>query len=210
VTVEPVELFPGAWHLAGYLSGPEQARLAARCRELGAAPAGFYVPTVRGGARMSIQMCCLGRHWNARTYRYEDRRSDHDGLPVQALPADLSTLARAIAHETGMAIEPDICILNYYSADAKLGLHQDRDERPETIAAGVPIVSVSLGDTGVFKVGGMSRADHLRTILLASGDAFVMGGPSRLRYHGVSRIQPGTGPAALGVDGRFNLTFRQY
>jgi DNA alkylation damage repair protein AlkB len=109
-----------------------------------------------------------------------------------------------------MAIEPDICIMNRYTAEGRLGLHQDKDERPETLAAGVPVVSLSLGDTAKFMLGGTRRKAPIQTILLESGDAFVLGGSSRLRYHGVSRVLPGTAPAELGLEGRFNLTFRQY
>ena len=82
-------------------------------------------------------------------------------------------------------------------------------ERPETLTAGVPIVSVSLGDTARFVVGGLARREPTRPVLLRSGDVLVMGGPSRLRFHGVTRIVPGTAPAGLG-PGRFNLTLRQW
>lgn len=197
-------------HLPHYLDLDAQRRLVNRCREIGAAPAGFYRPTVRGGAKMRVDMVCLGWHWNALTYRYERVRSDFDGRPVQPMPEDLAALAREVAAEAGMVIEPDICILNRYRPDGKMGVHQDKDERPETIAAGIPIVSVSLGDTARFVVGGTRRKDPTEAILLRSGDALVMGGPSRLRYHGVTRILPGSGPAELGLEGRFNLTFRQY
>lgn len=159
---------------------------------------------------MSIKMVCLGRHWNAKTYKYESTRSDYDGLPVQELPEDLKELARQMACEAGMRIEPDVCLLNYYSVEARLGLHQDKDERPETIEAGIPVVSISLGDTAKFMIGGTKRKDPVRTVLLESGDAIVFGGPSRLRYHGVSGIIAGTAPVELGIEGRFNLTFRQY
>ena len=70
--------------------------------------------------------------------------------------------------------------------------------------------TVSLGDTARFQFGGLKRKDSVTTILLQSGDAFVFGGPARLRYHGVSRIMPGTAPRELALAGRFNLTFRQY
>jgi len=72
------------------------------------------------------------------------------------------------------------------------------------------VVSVSIGDTARFLLGGLRRRDPVQAILLESGDVFVFGGPARLRYHGVSRIVPGTAPPMLGVDGRFNLTFRKY
>ena len=90
-----------------------------------------------------------------------------------------------------------------------MGVHQDKDERPETLAAGIPIVSVSLGDTARFVIGGLARRDPTRPLMLHSGDVLVMGGPARMRFHGVTRILSGTAPAGTG-PGRFNLTFRKY
>jgi len=179
------------------------------CRALADGPVPMYTPTVRGGRTMSVGMLCLGKHWNGLTYTYEDRRSDFDGLPVPEIPPPLAALATAATRHAGFEMHPDLCILNYYTSDAKLGVHQDKDERPETIAAGIPIVSVSLGDAARFVVGGLSRKDPMRPLILRSGDVLVMGGPSRLRYHGVTRILPGTAPEGTG-PGRFNLTFRQY
>jgi alkylated DNA repair protein (DNA oxidative demethylase) len=155
-------------------------------------------------------MLCLGRHWNGKTYRYERTRTDFDGRPVPPLPENLKALAKEIAAAVGMAVDADLCILNYYDADGRMGLHQDKDEGPESIAAGVPVVSVSLGDTARFLFGGLRRSEPVDTVLLESGDAFVFGGPARLRYHGVTRIVPDTAPPELGLAGRFNLTFRQY
>ena len=205
-----MEIYPGTTLLRAWLSSEPQKNLLKRCVEIGAQPAGFYTPAVRGGAYMSIKMVCLGRHWNAKTYKYEGTRSDYDGLPVQELPEDLKELARRAARDAGMKIEPDICLINCYPEGGRLGLHQDKDERPETIEAGIPVVSLSLGDTAKFRIGGPRRKDPLKTVMLESGDALVMGGPSRLRYHGVSGILAGTAPPELGIQGRFNLTFRQY
>jgi DNA alkylation damage repair protein AlkB len=205
-----MEIYPGTTLLRGYLSSNAQKELARRCVEIGAQPAGFYKPLVRGGAYMSIKMVCLGRHWNATTYKYEATRSDYDALPVQELPEDLKDLARRAAREAGMSIEPDICLINCYPEGGRLGLHQDKDERPETIEGGIPVVSFSLGDTAKYLIGGLRRKDPAKRILLESGDVVVMGGPSRLRYHGVSGILAGTAPQELGIQGRFNLTFRQY
>lgn len=204
------EVVPGAYHLPAYLTLDEQRRLVARCQALGGQPAGLYQPVVRGGAKMRIQMLCLGRHWNPLTYRYEDTRSDYDGRPAPPMPSDLAELAERIAVEVGHPFAPDVCILNFYPHEGRLGLHQDRDERPETLRAGVPIVSVSLGATARFLLGGTRRKDPVEPILLASGDAFVLAGRSRLRYHGVSRLLPESCPGTLDLDGRFNLTFRQY
>jgi alkylated DNA repair protein (DNA oxidative demethylase) len=89
-----------------------------------------------------------------------------------------------------------------------MGVHQDKDEGEESIRAGIPIVSVSIGDTARFVIGGLSRKEPTSAMMLRSGDVLVMGGPSRLRFHGVTRILPGTAPEGTG-PGRFNLTFRQ-
>jgi DNA alkylation damage repair protein AlkB len=154
-------------------------------------------------------MVCLGSHWNARTYRYEATRRDYDGLPPAPLPADLAALASKMATDAGMCLSPDVCILNHYGPDGKMGLHQDKDEHPDTLDAGVPIVSVSIGDTAKFILGGLARKEPKTMVLLASGDGFVFGGQSRLRYHGVAALLPGTGPPELELNGRYNLTFRQ-
>ena len=192
-----MEISPGAHHLPRYLPLDRQRELADRLRGLidGAVPA--YVPVVRGGGKMHVRMLCLGRHWNAKTYQYEPVRSDFDAQPAPPLPADLQQLAREIAAAAGMTIDPDLCIVNYYAADGKMGLHQDKDEGPASIAAGIPVVSLSVGDTARFLFGGLKRRDPIDVVALESGDAFVFGGPSRLRYHGVSRITPGTAPAEL-------------
>jgi DNA alkylation damage repair protein AlkB len=201
---------PGVAWLQQYLPLDEQRALVARCRDIIDGPAGGYVPTVRGGGRMRVRMVCLGRHWNPLTYRYEETRADYDGLPVASVPETFAVLARGIARDAGFAFQPDICLMSWYGSDGRMGLHQDKDESPASIDLGLPVVSISLGDTARFLFGGVRRRDPVDTILLASGDVFVFGGAARLRYHGVSRIMPGTAPAALGIEGRFNLTFRQY
>jgi len=205
-----MEIGPGAVHLERYLSLDDQRALVAQCRALvdGAVPA--YVPVVRGGGKMHVRMLCLGRHWNGKTYTYEATRSDFDNLPAPPLPDNFKRLARDLAHAAGMAIDADLCILNYYDADGRMGLHQDKDESEPSLAAGVPVVSVSLGDTARFLFGGLRRKDPVESRMLESGDAFVFGGPARLRYHGVSHIVPGSAPPQLEMTGRFNLTFRQY
>jgi len=205
-----VEIAPGAFHLHHYLSLDAQRDLVDQCRGLvdGAVPA--YVPVVRGGGRMRVRMLCLGRHWNPKTYTYEAMRSDFDGLPAPPLPDTLRALADAAARAAGMTLAADLCILNYYDAAGRMGLHQDKDESEPSLAAGLPVVSISVGDSAKFLFGGLRRRDPVETVLLESGDAFVFGGPARLRYHGVTRIVPGTAPPELGMEGRFNLTFRQY
>jgi alkylated DNA repair protein (DNA oxidative demethylase) len=205
-----VPVAEGALHLPRYLDDAAQRALAAECLALGGAPAGFYTPVVRGMHPMSVRMLCLGRHWNAVAYRYEPVRTDVDGLAAPPLPEAFAELAQRIAAVAGFSVRPDICIVNWYREGSRMGLHQDKDESPESIARGAPVVSISLGDTAVFRFGGVKRRDPVETIHLASGDAFVFGGPARLRYHGVSRIVPGSHPPGLGLDGRISLTFREY
>jgi DNA alkylation damage repair protein AlkB len=204
-----MQLEPGLFFFQNYLSSEEQSRIWQACDALAHGPVPMYTPTVRGGRKMSVGMLCLGRHWNGLTYRYEERRSDFDSLPAPSIPPLFERLAVGAAERAGFAIRPDLCIMNFYDSESRMGVHQDKDEQPATIAAGIPIVSVSLGDTARFVVGGLTRKEPMRPLMLRSGDILVMGGLSRLRFHGVTRIQPGTAPPGMG-PGRFNLTFRQY
>jgi alkylated DNA repair protein (DNA oxidative demethylase) len=205
-----MEMAPGAIHLPRYLQLDRQKALVELCCALVDGDVPAYVPVVRGGGKMHVRMLCLGRHWNGQSYQYEPTRTDFDQRPVPPLPADLRALAMHVADAADMSFDPDLCILNYYGRDGRMGLHQDKDESPASLARGLPVVSVSLGDTARFLFGGSRRRDQVQSIMLGSGDAFVFGGPARLRYHGVSRIVPGTAPPELGLEGRFNLTFRQY
>ena len=207
--VPRVQIAEGVTLFQSRLPPGAQRELWAMCRALADGPVPMYMPTVRGGRKMSVGMLCLGRHWNALSYTYEDSRSDFDGLPAPPLPPHFAQIARAAAADAGFEMAPDLCIMNYYTADAKMGVHQDKDERPETIAAGIPIVSVSLGDAARFVIGGLTRKEPTSPVVLRSGDVLVMGGLSRLRFHGVTRILPGTAPEGTG-PGRFNLTFRQW
>jgi alkylated DNA repair protein (DNA oxidative demethylase) len=215
--MSPTELFPrdkeiapGAIHLRHYLSLDEQRAVAGLVLDMGAQPAGFFTPVVRGGHPMSVRMLCLGRHWNARTYEYEALRTDIDGLPAPPLPAALQELAARASRDAGFDVVPDIAIVNWYTEASRMGLHQDKDESAASIASGAPVISFSIGDTARFLFGGLKRREPVEKIALESGDLFVFGGPSRLRYHGVSRTLPGTAPEGLPFEGRLNLTFRVY
>ncbi len=205
-----ITVAPGAVWLKECLALDEQRTLVERCRALMDGPAGGYTPTVRGGGKMRVRMMCLGRHWNPLTYTYTATRTDYDDAPVAALPGEWVALASSLAAAAGFVFRPDICLINFYGADGRMGLHQDKDESAASLAAGYPVVSISLGDTARFQFGGFTRREPVESLPLESGDAFVFGGPARLRYHGVSRILPGTAPASLALDGRFNLTFRAF
>ena len=204
------EVAPGAVWLRRWLAVETQCAVVAQCQAIMDGPAGGYVPTVRGGGKMHVRMVCLGRHWNPLTYTYGSTRVDYDDAPVGPVPDDWVALAAGLAEDAGFSFAPDICLINFYGHDGRMGLHQDKDETPASLAAGHPVVSISIGDTARFLFGGLRRRDPVESIPLESGDAFVFGGSARLRFHGVSRIIPGTGPSSLAIDGRFNLTFRQY
>src|SRR5947199_2521074 len=129
-----MEIAPGAFHLQHCLSLERQRAMADRCRELvdGAVPA--YVPVVRGGGMMHVRMLCLGRHWNGKAYRYETSRVDFDQLEAPPLPESFRALAGEIGAAAGMPLDADLCILNYYAvSDGRMGLHQDKDESPQSI-----------------------------------------------------------------------------
>ena len=113
-------------------------------------------------------------------------------------------LVQAWEKLSGHAAPPQACLVNFYDSTARMGLHQDRDE--QDFAA--PVVSLSLGDTCLFRLGGTLRAHATRSFRLASGDAFVFGGPARLAFHGVDRLYPGTSTLLAG-GGRINLTLRR-
>lgn len=161
-------------------------------------------------------MNCLGRHWSARDYRYHPTRVDADKLPCAPIPDELQALARRAVVDTGY-LDPadyrpfDVCIVNLYpEATGKLGDHVDNSESPAALASGYPVVSLSVGASCVFRIGGLAKSDPYEKHTLASGDLVVFGRGKRLAYHGVRKILPGTTPPELGLPepGRINLTFR--
>jgi alkylated DNA repair protein (DNA oxidative demethylase) len=176
---------------------------------------GFYVPVLRNGNKMNLRMNCLGYHWSAVTYKYSKIR-DIDGRATIPVPQDLNDLAWRALRETGYwpakDLRPyDICIVNWYDeANGKLGIHRDDSETPESLASGYPVVSLSIGATAVFSIGGLTRQDLQQVRHLESGEVVIFGCSKRLAYHGVTKIIRGTTPPELGFDkpGRLNLTFR--
>ncbi len=177
---------------------------------------GFYTPKLRSGAQMNLFMNCLGYHWSSITYKYTKIR-DVDGRRVAPVPDSFQALARRAARETGYWPEDaplppyDICIVNWYDAqDGKLGVHADNSESAASLAAGYPVVSLSIGASCVFTLGGLKRKDPQREYVLESGDLVLFGRSMRLAHHGVKKILRGTTPAALALrePGRLNLTLR--
>lgn len=156
-----------------------------------------------GGKPMSVRMTsfgALGWTTDEKGYRYEPRHPI-TGRFWPAIPTILTELWAELADpET----PPDACLVNFYDAKAKMGLHQDKDEADLRF----PVLSVSLGDTAVFRIGGAKRSDPTTSVRLASGDVCLLAGEARMFHHGVDRILPGSSRLAPG-GGRINLTLRR-
>ena len=164
-------------------------------------PAAHYVTP--GGKAMSVAMSNLGPlGWvsDARGYRYQATHPQ-SGNPWPPIPPVLLDLW---ARHADPLTPPDACLVNLYRGAAKMGLHQDRDEADMRF----PVLSVSLGDTAVFRIGGTTRGGRTASVRLASGDVCVLGGEARLAFHGVDRIIPGSSSLIPG-GGRLNLTLRR-
>jgi len=209
---------PGAILVPGYLDRDAQKRLLADiAAALRAGP--LYTPRMPGsGKPMSVRMSnCgpLGWVTDEAGYRYQPTHPA-TGKPWPPMPDALLAAWRDLA---GYPQPPESCLINHYGDDARMGLHQDKDE--QDFAA--PVVSLSLGDTCLFRLGGTRRGDPTRSFRLASGDALVLAGEARLAFHGVDRIMPGTSrllaegdwpqggstPGDWPRSGRINLTLRR-
>ncbi|MGV9933132.1 alpha-ketoglutarate-dependent dioxygenase AlkB family protein [Streptomyces olivaceoviridis] len=204
---ERAEVAPGAVHVVDWLDAERQRTLLAACRDWARPPAGLRTVRTPGGGTMTARQVCLGWHWYP--YAYARTVVDGDGSPVKPFPDWLGALGRrAVADALGPDAVPaapyDIALINFYDGDARMGMHRDGDEKTDA-----PVVSLSLGDTCVFRFGNTgTRAKPYTDVELRSGDLFVFGGPSRFAYHGVPRVRPGTAPAWLGLAGRLNITLR--
>ncbi|MCX4910986.1 alpha-ketoglutarate-dependent dioxygenase AlkB [Streptomyces sp. NBC_00878] len=201
------EVVPGAVHLPDWLTPERQRGLLDACRAWARPPAGLRTVRTPGGGTMTSRQVCLGWHWYP--YGYARTVADGDGAPVKAFPEWLGELGRravtdALGPAAAEAAAYDIALVNFYDADARMGMHRDSDEK-----SGAPVVSLSLGDTCVFRFGNTeSRARPYTDVELRSGDLFVFGGDARLAYHGVPRVYAGTAPPELGLTGRLNVTLR--
>ncbi len=194
----------GVRHIPGHLDRAAQEALLGDVRAVvQAAP--LYVPAMpRTGKEMSVRITNCGTlGWvtdKERGYRYQPTHPV-TGKPWPPIP---ETLLRLWETVSGHASPPQACLVNFYTDTAKMGLHQDRDEAD--LAA--PVVSVSLGDACLFRVGGTKRGERTVSFRLESGDVVILGGEGRLAYHGVDRIYPSTS-ALLKHGGRINLTLRR-
>jgi alkylated DNA repair protein (DNA oxidative demethylase) len=204
VTTAKHGLAPGLRYFPDHFGRAAQEALVAAIRKV-VAEAPLFVPRMpKTGKPMSVRMTnCGSLGWvtdKDNGYRYQPTHPE-TGRPWPAIPDELLALWEKVS---GFDKPPEACLVNFYDPEAKMGLHQDRDES-EFCA---PVVSVSLGDQCLFRVGGVSRNDPTRSFKLSSGDVFVFGGESRLIFHGVDRIYPGTS-TLLKNPGRINLTLRR-
>lgn len=198
-----LSIAPGVTHWPGYLDVVEQAELVAALREVARA-APFFAPRMpRTGKPFSVRMTNCGRlGWvsDERGYRYQPLHPE-TGQPWPAMPPVLLQAWQALAAHPH---PPEACLVNFYEASARMGLHQDRDEQDFD----APVLSLSLGDTAIFRIGGVERGGKTRSLRLASGDALLFGGEARLAYHGIDRILAGSS-TLLPQGGRINLTLRR-
>ena len=186
------------------LARPAQEQLLAAIRDV-VARAPLYTPTMpRTGRPMSVAMTnCGPLGWvtdKARGYRYQATHPQ-TGAPWPAMPEALLALWREVGSPR---TTPEACLVNFYAAEARLGLHQDMDEQDRS----APVVSVSLGDDAWFRIGGLARTDPTERLRLRSGDVVVLGGAARMAFHGVDRIIAGSS-RLLAEGGRINLTLRR-
>jgi DNA oxidative demethylase len=211
--MSPPSPLSGFRFIPGYLDRPAQEQLLAALREVFAA-APVYTPRMpKSGKPLSVRMTnCGPLGWVADElgYRYQPNHPE-TGAPWPPIPDALlaawQDLTQQDLTQHGLAPyphPPQACLVNVYGPMARMGLHQDRDEADFS----APVVSLSLGDTCLFRIGGLKRGDPSRSLRLASGDAVVLGGEARLAFHGVDRIMPGTS-TLLPEGGRINLTLRR-
>src|SRR5271165_1127453 len=199
----PIEIAAGVAYFPGFLDRAAQEALLAEVRAVLAAAPPFRPRMPRTGKPFSVMMSncgALGWMSDESGYRYQPAHPG-TGRAWPAMPPRLVAIWESLAP---CAPPPEACLINLYDARARMGLHQDRDE--QELAA--PVVSLSLGDAALFRLGGPRRSDPTRSIRLQSGDAITFGGPARLAFHGIDRIAAGSS-TLLAEGGRINLTLRR-
>lgn len=194
----------GAKWLPGFFDRKAQENLVEIIREIvGRAP--LYTPKMpKTGKPMSVRMTnCGGLGWvtdKDNGYRYQPTHPVTD-LKWPPIPDILNELWKELSQYPNPA---EACLVNFYDENAKMGMHQDRDEN--NLSA--PVISVSLGDSCLFRIGGTTRGGKTTSFKLQSGDVVILGGPARMAFHGVDKIYPGTS-TLLKNSGRINLTLRR-
>ena len=194
LTLSGIRILPGRIDPAAQVALVEDLRAVAR-----AAP--FVTPETRGGRKMSVRMTAAGRFgWISDRVGYRYAPQHPSGVPWPPVPPALLALWQAVVPAARL---PECCLVNFYGEGARMGLHQDRDEADPT----QPVVSVSLGDAALFRVGGTERGGPTRSVWLSSGDVVVLEGAGRMAFHGIDRIRFGSS-ALLPGGGRINVTLR--
>ena len=183
-----------------HLDPQEQAALVGRIRDV-VKLAPLFSPDTPYGKPMSVRITSAGRYgWYADRSGYRYVPHHPSGTAWPPIPNEVLSIWDAV---TGLKRKPDCCLINFYGQNARMGMHQDKDEADFKW----PVVSVSLGDEGLFRIGNTTRGGKTESIWLRSGDVVVMGGEARLTYHGVDRIRFGSS-TLLPQGGRINLTLR--
>ena len=196
-------MIQGLKHCSALLNRTEQESLVGELR-LAVVKAPLFGPLMpKTGRPFSVRMTNLGSlGWvsDRNGYRYQAQHPE-TGAAWPAMPQSILDIWSKVSDYN---YPPEACLVNFYQGGAKMGLHQDNDE--EDFSA--PVVSISLGDTAVFRIGGTTRGGKTQTLKLASGDVLVMGGQARLSFHGIDRVNQGTS-TLLKEGGRINLTLRR-
>lgn len=205
--VTPAALPEGAHHLPQWLTPVQQRWIVERFREWTQGPVPARAASIMGKP-MSVSTVCLGWHW--RPYAYSRTAVDVNGARVLDVPDWLKELGRRALESVGdthaAQYSPDAVLANYYPHGATMGMHQDKDEQSDA-----PVVSLSIGDSCTFRLGNTEHRNRpYQDVHLRSGDLFVFGGPSRMAFHGVTKVFPQSAPAHCGLpQGRINLTLRE-
>ncbi|MBT8423684.1 MAG: alpha-ketoglutarate-dependent dioxygenase AlkB [Silicimonas sp.] len=190
----------GASVWPGLLERPAQEAIVSDLRDV-AGHAPFRQYETPGGRRMSVRMSAAGAlGWMTDRSGYRYAPAQPDGRDWPEIPESVLAVWRRVAGTRQM---PDSCLINYYGDGSKMGMHQDRDERDQTW----PVVSISLGDEALFRVGTAERGGPTKSVWLMSGDVVVLAGASRLAYHGIDRVKIGSSDLLSG-GGRINVTLR--
>lgn len=199
-TTTPDVVVGGVEIHSGWLDRDGQAAMVKDLRDVvRAAP--LFSPVAARGKPMSVRMTSAGRcgwYSDRQGYRYIDRHPS--GTPWPDLPASVLAVWRALV---GAERDPDCCLVNLYRDAARMGLHQDRDEEDFKW----PVLSISLGDDALFRVGGTARGGPTQSVWLKSGDVAALGGAARLAFHGIDRVRGGSS-TLLPEGGRINVTCR--
>ncbi|KAI3784785.1 hypothetical protein L1987_43890 [Smallanthus sonchifolius] len=187
--------------------------------QLGVDIGGFYEPRNPSGDKLRLHMTCFGRNWDPVTKYENPYRSDGSDPPK--VPREFIHFAKTVIKDAQAHLDdvpsmvPDVCVVNHYSSHGRLGLHQDRDESSDSLRKGLPVISISIGDTAEFCYGHTRDENKLESVFLRSGDVLIFGGKSRLIFHGVKKIYIMSVPEQINyatklIPGRLNLTLRQF